>query len=123
MSMGKTHKKKRPDVGDLIFFDNTYDRNKNGRWDDMLTHIAVVVDVDADGTILFAHSGTSKGRSLASMNLLRPHDAHDEAGKRLNDALRRKRSDDPRKAGHLTGELWRGFATFSQSDLSQLAQR
>ena len=121
--LGKTHKRKRPEVGDLIFFDNTWDRNKNGRWDDDLTHVAVVIDVHADGTVKFAHSGTSKGRTIQNLNLIRPHDKSDEHGKVLNEALRRKRDKDPRKAGHLTGELWRGFATFKQSDLSQIAAR
>ena len=121
-SMGNTHKRKRPDIGDLIFFDNTYDRNGNGRWDDMITHVAVVVDVESDGTIIFAHSGTSKGRSLAAMNLIHPSEPHDQAGKRINDALRRKSQNDPKKSGHLTGELWRGFATFSKTDLTRLAE-
>jgi cell wall-associated NlpC family hydrolase len=121
--LGNTHKKKRPQIGDLIFFDNTWDRNKNGRWDDTLTHVAVVVDVHADGTVLFAHSGTSKGRSLAYLNLLRPGDAKDESGKVLNEYLRRRGNKDPKKAGHLTGQLWRGFATFDQSDLTPVASR
>jgi hypothetical protein len=121
--MGNTHRRKRPEVGDLIFFDNTWDRNKNGRWDDDLTHVAVVIKVDEDGTIRFAHSGTSKGRSIQYLNLLRPHDKRDESGKVLNEALRRKRDKDPRKAGYLTGELWRGFATFKSSELDSIAVR
>lgn len=122
-SLGNTHKRKRPEVGDLIFFDNTWDRNKNGRWDDDLTHVAVVIKVDADGTIRFAHSGTSKGRAIQYLNLQRPHDKRDDDGKVLNEALRRKRDKDPRKAGYLTGELWRGFATFKQSEISSIAVR
>ena len=30
--------KRNPQLGDLVFFDNSYDRNKNGRRDDKLTH-------------------------------------------------------------------------------------
>ena len=40
-----------PKPGDVVFFDNTYDRNKNKRLDDSLTHIAIVVSVDTmDGS-------------------------------------------------------------------------
>src|SRR5690606_39104519 len=48
-----------PWVGDLVFFDDTWDRNGNGLWDDPLTHVGLVIDVEPDGTVLFAHSGTS----------------------------------------------------------------
>ena len=32
--LGVFHKRKRPDVGDVAFFSNTWDRNKNGHRDD-----------------------------------------------------------------------------------------
>ena len=112
---GFTHHRKRPHVGDLVFFDNTYDRNRNGRWDDDLTHIGVVLDVDDDGTITVAHGGTSKGRTTMVMNLSRPDARHDEGGRELNDWLRAKRSGDPKRAVYLSGELWRGFATLEDA--------
>ena len=40
------HHKKKARLGDLVFFDNTYDRNRNGRWDDPLSHIAIVIAID-----------------------------------------------------------------------------
>ena len=45
---GVSHKRKRPDVGDIAFFDNTWDRNKNGRRDDRLTHVAIVEHVERE---------------------------------------------------------------------------
>ena len=76
----RTHARKRPDPGDLVFFDNTYDRNGNGRRDDPLTHIGIVLDVDDDGTIAVAHGGTSKGRTLLYMNLYTPAVRRDDEG-------------------------------------------
>ncbi|MCB9795052.1 MAG: hypothetical protein H6741_20315 [Alphaproteobacteria bacterium] len=105
------HWRRRPTPGDLIFFDDTHDRNKNGRLDDALTHIGLVLDVDAAGTITFAHAGLSKGRRLGHMNLFRPGDRVDQDGKPLNDPLRMKTRWDPSDAPGLTGELWVGFAS------------
>ena len=48
-----------PIPGDVVFFDNTYDRNKNQRLDDTLTHIAIVVSVDTDETVQMVHLGGS----------------------------------------------------------------
>jgi hypothetical protein len=44
-----------PNVADLIFFDNTYDSNRNGILDDELTHIGVVTDTNK-GKINFVHN-------------------------------------------------------------------
>jgi len=108
-SRGWTHRRRLPRVGDLAFFDDTYDRNGNGLRDDDLSHVAIVLSVDSDGTIRLAHAGTSAGRSRFSMNLLHPHDSRDEDGERLNDALRRAGRRSAR--GTLAAELLRGFAT------------
>jgi hypothetical protein len=108
---GRTHRRKRPEVGDLAFFDDTYDRNRDGRVNDPLTHVAVVLEVGDDGTILLAHGGTSAGHAELRMNLDAPERDRGEDGRVLNDILRRVRSTDPRGTRHLAGELWRGFAT------------
>ncbi|MBT3219517.1 MAG: CHAP domain-containing protein [Proteobacteria bacterium] len=109
-SSGAVHHRKRPRIGDLIFFDNTHDNNGNQRWDDPLTHIAVVIDVEPDGTIVFAHGGTGRGRTTGRMNLQHPSThSHDEFI--LNDYLRRSSPRDPPRTTYLAGELWRGFAT------------
>ena len=108
------HRRKVPDVGDVVFFDNTYDRNRNGRADDDLSHIAVVVAVEEDGTIVMAHNGTSEGRATLRMNLRSP-DVHRQDGRVLNDWLRASRPGGPA----LSGELWRGFATFDEGSLDQ----
>lgn len=108
---GTTHHRKVPNIGDFAFFDNTYDRNRDGRNNDDLTHIGVVIDVDEDGTITLAHAGTSAGRSELTFNLHQPNDHQAADGSVLNDYLRRRRSSDRAGTPYLAGQMWRGFAT------------
>ncbi len=108
---GDTHKRKRPDVGDLAFFDNTYDRNKNGRRDDPLTHVGVVIAVDDSGTITLGHGGTSKGRTTLTMNLHHPSERTGPEGAVYNDWLRGRRKGDGPNGKYLAGELFRGFVS------------
>ncbi|MEZ4320234.1 MAG: CHAP domain-containing protein [Myxococcota bacterium] len=107
---GSTHSHLRPEPGDLAFFDDTYDRNGNGRRDDDLTHVAVVIEVHEDGTIVMGHGGTSKGRTELRMNLLHPHDRTSPDGEVWNDYLRARRRGEPENGKYLSGELLRGFA-------------
>ena len=99
---GLLHTRPRPLPGDVAFFDNTYDRNRNGRRDDPLTHVGVVESVSADGTITVVHLG-SKGVRRLQMNLERPDDPA------VNSALRATRDRDGGPV--LAGELWRGFGS------------
>ena len=97
-----------PSLGDLVFFDNTYDRNKNKRLDDDLTHIAIVVMVESDGTIQMVHLGGS-GITDLTMNLKHPTKHTSPNGKLWNSYLRinQKGETSPR----LTGQLFKAFAT------------
>jgi hypothetical protein len=105
---GVLHKKKRPHLGDIVFWDNTYDRNKNGRRDDSLTHVGVVEAVLEDDTIRVVHLG-SRGVVRIAMNLRRPSDRLDEKGDIINSYVRASR--DRKSGGVLTGELFRGFGS------------
>jgi len=96
-----------PSIGDMVFFDNTYDRNKNRRLDDSLTHIAIVVGIDSDATIHMVHLGGS-GITDLTMNLQHAATHKSPEGKLWNSYLRvnRKGEQSPR----LTGQLYRSFA-------------
>ncbi len=107
--LGWLHRERYPRPGDLAFFDYTYDRNRNGRYDDELSHLAIVLEVRRDGTIVLAHAGTRAGRSRFVMNLVSPHDRVNKTGSPINDPLRRGTNGSWR--GSLAGELLRGFAT------------
>ena len=97
-----------PAPGDLVFFDDTWDRNGNGRLDDPLTHVGIVDEVDEDGTAWVIHL-SGRGVVRDPMNLARPHDRYDENGKAINAWLRAKSSRDPPNASRLMGELFAGF--------------
>lgn len=92
---------RQPRAGDLVFFRETYDRDRDGRRDDGLTHIGLVESVERDGTVVFVHrsgQGVTKGR----VNPARPRDRD------VNDWLRVKSRSAP---AALTGELFAGYAS------------
>ena len=84
-----------PQPGDLVFFDDTYrPRNRPVLRGNPLTHVGIVVQVDADHTAHFLHGGNSSGRiQRAYLNLLRPDVYKDSNGKILNSYLVSRRYD------------------------------
>jgi hypothetical protein len=91
--------------GDLVFFDNTWDFNGDGKLNDPLTHVGVVERVKADGTVVFISRVTTT-IARYRMNLGLPHVHKTAKGRVLNDYIRRKRPTDPDEMGRLTGELF-----------------
>lgn len=57
-----------PKKGDVIFFDNSYDENKDGEVNDKLTGIGFIVEIDKEDTIHYL-TKTSKGIEMKQMNL------------------------------------------------------
>lgn len=102
---GVLHRRKSPEVGDLAFFDDTYDKNRNGRRDDPLTHVAVVEAIADDGTIVLVHYG-SKGVARITMDLRQPDVHIDEQGILRNSYVRAAG-----KGKRLAGELFRDFGS------------
>jgi len=98
-----------PAIGDLVFFDNTYDRNGNGKMDDLRSHIAIVVDVEPDGTVVMAHKGSKY--ALIRMNLLHPTDRRSPEDIEWNSFLRRSGDRGNPLGMYKTAELWSGFAS------------
>jgi len=100
------HRAPRP--GDLVFFRETYDRNRDGKRNDGMTHIGIVERVEKDGTVTFIHRG-GRGVARSRMNLARPtvyREGHD--GPVLNDYLRPRSK---RERAYLTGELFVAYAS------------
>ena len=93
----------RPAPGDIVFFDNTFDRNGNRRWDDHLTHMAIVMAVDRNGTISYLHNHLRHGVIIEQMNLRRPDSAE------LNAPLRQRGSPRDGSGRWLASHLVRGF--------------
>jgi peptidoglycan DL-endopeptidase CwlO len=108
----------RPLPGDLVFFRETYDFNRDGRQNDGLTHVGVVEDVEADGTVVVIHR-VARGVVRYRMNVGHPDQPVDPSGKRWNDWLRAEQAGAKPK---LTGQLFAGFATLLPVE-SRLAKR
>lgn len=96
--------------GDLVFFDNTWDFNRDGKVNDPLTHVGIVERQEPDGTVVFI-SRVAGAVERYHMNLALPHVHKTAEGRILNDYLRRKDATDPADTGYLTGELFSQFAT------------
>jgi len=97
-----------PRPGDLAFFHDTYDRNRNGRLDDPLTHVAIVARVADDDTLTLVHYG-SHGVATFHMNLIEPSTHRNAQGRELNDNLRIRRRGDPKRTRYLASELFVAF--------------
>lgn len=102
-----------PLPGDLVFFDDTWDQNGNGRRDDPLSHVGVVERVEPDGTVLFVHR---IGRLIVRwrMNTARPHDRADEKGSILNHWLRAAEGS---RASQTTAELFVAYGSLPPTAL------
>ncbi len=109
-----------PLVGDLVFFDDTYDRNGDGLRNDPLSHVGVVEDVLDDGTVVFVHHAAG-GILRYRMNLARPDARRDPDSKRtLNHYLRRAEGAYPAKT---TGQLFVAYGTVVTGRRSLVATR
>ncbi|MFH1017760.1 MAG: NlpC/P60 family protein [Pseudomonadota bacterium] len=96
--------------GDLVFFNNTYDRNRDRNLNDALTHIGIVSGVDSDGTVRFLHYMKGKVRK-GVMNLQNPWLARDEEGNKVNDYMRRRKRSDRRGTPHTAAGLFADFGS------------
>ncbi len=96
--------------GDLVFFNNTWDYNGDGKVNDPLTHVGIVERQEPNGTVVFI-SRVAGAVERYHMNLGLPHVHKAANGRILNDYLRRKDVIDPADTGYLTGELFEQFAT------------
>src|ERR1700730_4810288 len=89
-----------PRSRDIVFFHETYDRNRDGKRNDGLTHVGVVDSVKADGSVTFVHRMRS-GIARSRLSLRHPR------RRAANDVLRRGTST---SRAYLAGELVSGFA-------------
>ena len=72
-----------PAPGDLVFWDNSYDKNGNGLADDELTHVGMVVGVDEKGLVTYVHHDYISGVIFASMYPPDPSDSTRNSGMRI----------------------------------------
>ncbi len=99
-----------PVLGDLVFWDDTYDADGDGTWDDTLTHVGMVVDTGADGTISYVHLNYRKGIVVEKMNLREPDVHQRTAGGKVtivNSPLRMAEAGKDHPERWLAGQLYR----------------
>jgi len=99
-----------PILGDLVFWDDTYDADGDGAWDDPLTHVGMVMETAADGTISYVHLNYRKGIVIEQMNLREP-DVHQRAKAGgvtiVNSPLRMAEAGKEHPDRWLSGQLYR----------------
>jgi hypothetical protein len=102
-----------PVPGDIIFWDNTYDRNGDGRWNDPLTHVGMVMETREDGTIAYVHLNYHNGIIIEHMNLRDPQ-AYQKLVRGeirvVNSPIRLQERGRPHPDKWLSGQLYRSFA-------------
>jgi len=108
---------RRPLPGDLVFFNDTYDRNGNGLVDDPLTHVGIVERVSAGGTVRFLHRG-SRGVARGAMTLGHRDRERDASGAVVNTPLRLARRSDPPGTRYLSAQLFAGFGRFDPARIA-----
>ncbi len=99
-----------PQPGDIVFWDNTYDANGDGLWDDPLTHAGMVVGVTPSGEISYIHENYAKGIVIEKMNLIHPSiytEAEGGATILINSPMRMR--GQPPGPDWLSGQLFRVF--------------
>jgi hypothetical protein len=102
---GILHRGTNVSPGDLVFFDNTWDFNGDGKLNDPLTHVGVIERLEPDGTVIFI-SRVANAVERYRMNLDQPHVHKTAQGRVLNDYIRRKHPTDQDHTARLTGELF-----------------
>ena len=107
---GRFHQGPIAHPGDLVFFNNTWDYNGDGKVNDPLTHVGIVERQEPDGTIIFI-SRVARAVERYRMNLRQPHIHKAADGRILNDYLRRKNVRDSDRTNYLTGQLFAQFAS------------
>jgi cell wall-associated NlpC family hydrolase len=97
-----------PQPGSLVFWDDTYDRNGDGKRNDPLTHVGIIVSAESDGDLRYVHYHYRNGVVEERMNLRHPTEGTKKSGGAdviVNSPLRMK-SWKP-DAESLSGELFR----------------
>lgn len=94
-----------PSPGDLIFWDDTWDKNGDGKWNDPLTHVGMVVAVYDNGDIDYVHEHVTKGITIEKMNLKMPDSREHNAGMRMRVAG----EPYPPPQGWLASHLFKSF--------------
>ena len=107
---GKLYAGRVPEEGDIIFFHDTYDADRDGRLKDRCTHAGIVERVDDHKTITFIHLD-SAGIVRDKMNLRYPGEARSKKEGTIINTYLRKASGAYNRPGALSAQLFESFGT------------
>jgi hypothetical protein len=99
-----------PAAGDIVFWDNTWDANGDGKWNDPLTHVGMVVETSREGAVSYVHLHHSRGVVIEPMSLREPGVYQRTEGGRVrvvNAPMRLATPGKPHPAQWLAGQLFR----------------
>jgi hypothetical protein len=110
-----------PLIGDIIFWDNTTDKNGNCLADDSLTHVGIVKTApDQFGTLLYIHASSSGVRSDQLMNIA----AEYKNNSNFNAYLRNNPpAPCTNTVDRLAGQLFSGFATIRDTECTDTSHK
>lgn len=96
-----------PAIGDMIFWNNTWDKDNNCTTDEPLTHMGIVTSgPDKNGTIKYAVSSSSKNRGVVINQSMNITPAYRSIGPPYNEYLR---SNSCNNYGQYAGNLFEGY--------------
>ncbi len=98
-----------PSPGDVIIWDDTYDKDGDGKWGDPFTHAGIVVSVSENGQITYLHYNYVRGVVLEKMNLFKPDEYTNDAGELVNSPMRMRSHRHIKPDAWLASHLVRGF--------------
>lgn len=105
---GETFQTGEPNIGDLVFFHNTFDANDDGRNNDWYTLVGIIERISSDGTVTFlAYTGSTVETLKMNLDQLDRH--HRRGGEVVNSRLRDETPDDPPYTQYLAGQLFAGY--------------
>ena len=99
-----------PAPGDIIIWDDTYDKDGNGAWGDEFTHNGMVLAVEPNGQITYLHHNYARGIVLARMNLNQVETYQDAEGRETNSPMRMRSDRHIRPEKWLSSHLFRAYA-------------
>jgi hypothetical protein len=109
---GMIYRDRQPAVGDIIFWDYSWDKNNDGNTGkDRLTHAGIVMQIDSDGTIHYIHANYVYGIVIETMNLKYPSTFKNAYGKQINSILALGSSLKKHPLHWLSGDMWNAYGT------------
>jgi len=100
-----------PRIGDVIIFDNTYDKNQNQARDDYYTHTGIATGIRNDQTIEFIHGNIGRTIQRGYINFNFRNDSVKNQ-KQVNSFIRPRYSWDKDISASLASHLVRAFGGF-----------